>query len=461
MRRPLPVAPVLAAFAAILAALLALVPALFGLEPPTGRAAGLVVLTVGLWATGVVPEFVTALVFFTLAMLARIAPPDVIFAGFQSTAWWLVFGGLVVGVAVTRTGLGERLARTLVDALASSYPRLIAGVVAISGGIAFLMPSTMGRVVLLLPIVLALADRVGFVAGRRGRTAMVLAAAFGTYMIPAAILPANVPNMVMAGTVETVFGVTLTYGGYLWLHMPVTGLLKGVVLVALLCRLFPDRPDPAAGERERRPLSAAERRLAAILVVTLGFWTTDFMHGISPAWVGLTAALVCLMPVSGLVPAAEFSRSVNFASLIYVAGVLGMAALVTHSGLGAVLSAGLLAVIPLEPGADALNFASLTGAAAALGVISTMPGLPAILSPLAGELAGATGWPLVTVIMTQVVGFSVVFFPYQVPPLVVALQLGNVRVAEALRLSIPLALVTLAVLTPLNFLWWRLTGWIP
>ena len=31
-----------------------------------------------------------------------------------------------------------------------------------------------------------------------------------------------------------------------------------------------------------------------------------------------------------------------------------------------------------------------TGAAAALGVISTMPGLPAILSPLAGELAGAT-----------------------------------------------------------------------
>ena len=67
-------------------------------------------------------------------------------------------------------------------------------------------------------------------------------------------------------------------------------------------------------------------------------------------------------------------------SLFYVAGVLGMAALVTHSGLGQVLGASLAGLVPLEPGADAQNFGALVAVAAALGTVSTMPGLPAIRS---------------------------------------------------------------------------------
>ena len=34
-------------------------------------------VTIVLWATSLLPEFITALLFFTVAMVAKIAPPDV------------------------------------------------------------------------------------------------------------------------------------------------------------------------------------------------------------------------------------------------------------------------------------------------------------------------------------------------------------------------------------------------
>jgi Ca2+/Na+ antiporter len=53
-------------------------------------------VTIVLWATSLLPEFITALLFFTAAMTARIAPPEVIFGGFASSAFWLVFSGFVL-----------------------------------------------------------------------------------------------------------------------------------------------------------------------------------------------------------------------------------------------------------------------------------------------------------------------------------------------------------------------------
>ena len=92
---------------------------------PMAKALALTVFTIGFWATGVIPEYLTALVFFSIAMLLAIAPPDVIFTGFESTVLWLVFGGLVLGVAIKRTGLGERIASRLAKTTSGamdSYP---------------------------------------------------------------------------------------------------------------------------------------------------------------------------------------------------------------------------------------------------------------------------------------------------------------------------------------------------
>ena len=95
----------------------------------------------------------------------------------------------------------------------------------------------------------------------------------------------------------------------------------------------------------------------------------------------------------------------------------------------------------------------------ALGLITAMPSIPAVVAPLAGDLAAAMDVPVITVLMTTVLGFSTAIFPYQVPPLLLGLYMGKVPFREGVRLGATLAAITGLVLFPLDFLWWRWLGY--
>jgi di/tricarboxylate transporter len=149
---------------------LLLMPTPAGVDPGMMRAAALVLVTLALFATGALPEYLSAIIFLTLGMLLAVAPAQTVFAGFYSTAVWLVFGGLIVGVAIRVTGLGERLAQMMTTLFGTFYMRVVAGVMIAAMLFALVMPSSLGRVVILIPIIVALSDRLGFEVGSRGRT---------------------------------------------------------------------------------------------------------------------------------------------------------------------------------------------------------------------------------------------------------------------------------------------------
>ncbi|MCC6470621.1 MAG: anion permease [Alphaproteobacteria bacterium] len=455
-----------AAIAAVIAAaaIFLALPALpFGqtwLEPAQARAAGLVLLTLGFWAMSVLPEFMTALIFFLVAMVLHVAPPQAVFAGFSSAAWWLVFGGLIVGAGVERTGLGKRLARAMFGRLGASYARAVAAVALAAVALAFLMPSTMGRVVLLMPIVLALADRLGFPAGSRGRVGLVMTAALGTYVPATGILPASVPTSVLIGAAEQLYGIKLTYGPYLLMHFPVLGLGYLAILVPVVVRLFHDTPRPQAEREAATAMSRDERVLGWVLALALLGYALDFVHGVSPAWVSLAAGLACLLPGIAIVSPKLFSERVNLAVLVYIAAIIGIGGVVEHTGLGTRLGAMLIQAAGLAPGVSAYDFAAIVALCVLIGLATTVIPIPAILGPLAGDIAAASGLPLMTVLMIYVIGFAVILVPYQSGPLVVAMQLGGVSARQGMRLTLIMGGATVAVLAPLAYLWWRALGWI-
>lgn len=366
--------------------------------PEQGRAAGLALIVIGLWATALLPEHLTSLLFFLLAMLWGVAPSRVIFSGFASSAFWMIFAGLVIALAVRSTGLSERIAHSIAIRLDRGYAGLISGMVAVGIVLGFLMPSSMARVVLLVPVTIALAEAFGFEVGSKGRTGLVMAATFGTFVPAFAILPANIPNMVLVGSAETQFDIAPLYGEYLLLHFPVLGLAKSAVIVGLILWRYPDQPKPYTQRKKASaPLSWAEWEITGVLVLALAFWMSDFLHHISPAWIALAAALFLLMPRVGLVSPGQFNSEINFSSLFFVAGVLGLGAFISYTGVGAHLAAGMTDILPLQPGQNFLNYFSLTLTAMAAGVVTTLPGVPAVLTPLAEQLAQASGLPIKTV----------------------------------------------------------------
>ncbi|WP_287497363.1 SLC13 family permease [Pandoraea sp. CB10b_02] len=433
-----------------------------GLGPAAAQAAVLVMFTIGAWAFGLFPEPITTLTFFLLATLLRVAKPEVIFAGFHSAAWWLVFGGAVTGIAVRTTGLGSRLAATLFDLRRPTYARYVASVMVACVGLAFVMPSTTGRILLLIPIVLALADRVGLTHGRRGRTGLVMTVAAASYMPPTTILPANIPNSVLMGAADSFYGVKLHYAPYLLLHFPVLGALKAAILVWVICRLFPDDgPLTHARGAAPPPFTPDARRLSVLLALALAGFATDAWHGISPAWISVAAAIVCLLPAIQIVSPKTFTEQMHITPLVYVAGFLGVGAVVADTGLGEKVARWCLDAVGMAPGAPVVNAAWLIAIGAAIGLVATLPGLPAVLTPLAGQLSGASGLPLYTVLMLQVPVFSTVLLPYQSPPMMIAMHLGGVGMRDGTRLTVVMTIITLVLLFPLDYLWWRALGVLP
>lgn len=415
-------------------------------------------VTIVLWATSLLPEFITALLFFAAAMVAKIAPPDVIFGGFASSAFWLVFSGFVLGVAIRKTGLADRAARVLSARLTDSWPLMVGSVVLLSYALAFVMPSNMGRIALLMPIVAAMAARAGINDGTRAWYGLALAVGFGTFQLSATILPANVPNLVMSGAAEGSYGIHLNYLPYLLLHTPVLGILKGLVLIGLICWLFPGKPHAPRELAPAGPMSRQEKRLAWLLAVVLIMWVSESWHGIGPAWTGLAAACVTLLPRVGFITGDEFASGVNMRTCIYVAGILGLAITVTQTGIGSAVGGALLHVMPLDPDNPFTSFLALTGITTALNFIMTANGVPALYTTLAQSFADATGFPLLSVIMIQVLGYSTPLLPYQASPIVVAMALGKVPARAGMLLCLALAVATYLVLLPLDYLWFSILG---
>jgi anion transporter len=438
--------------------------AVYLMPPPAGvsvemmHAAALTVFTVGLWAAGALPEHVIGLLFFMLAMALAVAPAQVVFSGFASATLWLVLGGLIMAEAVNRTGLAQRLAGALFGRFALSYARLVVAVVMASVVLSFLIPATVGRVLLLLPIVMALAKRVGFEHDSTGYNGLCLATIIATYQCGTAVLPANAPNLVLVGSAEALYGMQITYAEYLWVQFPVLGALKSAAIIAFVLWLFPAtaRPLPAAVAME--PLTPAQRRMVAILAVALVLWATDFLHGIKSGWIALAAGIACLLPRVGVMPVAAF-HEVRLGPYFYVGATLGLGLVIQKTGLSDGLGSLLHVVLPLAAGADFSNFIVLSVLATFTGLFTTNPAQPAVLAPLAETFAQATGWPLKSALMVIGVGFTTFLLPYQVPPAMVGLQVGALRVRQMLKLALPLAAFGLLVMLPLQYLWWRVIGY--
>jgi len=448
-----------AALVGVGAAVIFLLPPPQGMTVTTMHAAALLVFTVGLWASGALPEHITGFLFFLLAMVLAVAPAQVVFSGFASATLWLVLGGLILAEAVHRTGLAQRIAGALFDRYTQSYRQLIAAIVIVSIALAFLMPATVGRVLLLIPILVAVAQRAGFERGSVGYNGICLAAIMTTYQCGTAILPANAPNLVLAGTAETLYGVQLIYAEYLWVQFPVMGILKGLTIVVFVCWLFRAEVRQVPVPRETPPLTPEQKRMAVILIAALALWATDFLHGIKAGWIALAAGTACFMPRIGVLPFSGFN-SVNFGPYFYVGATLGLGLTVQQSGLSDALGKALEGVLPLAAGADFGNFVTLSLLATFAGLFTTNPSQPAVLAPLAEHFAQVTGWPLKATLMTMAVGFSTMILPHQVPPVVVGMQVAGISYATMLRLSLPMLIFSIAVLLPLDYLWWRIIGYL-
>lgn len=422
-----------------------------------GQGAVLVLLLVTLVSVKQVSDHVAALAFFLVAVGIFGLPPAVAFAGFTAGASWLILAGMILGAALTDSGLTDRIAERVLGLIRPSYASVIGAIALLSLVLVFLVPSTAARVLLLVPIVMTLADRLGYRRDGKGFAGMVIAIAVLSYLPCTGVMTSNVRNLGVIGATQSLYGIHFTYSDFLVWNLPFLSLALTGAFALLIIWRYRETPRRVAAAEVRKALGRREKGVLAIALITLALWMTDFAHGLSPAWVGLAAAVLCLYGPSRDMP---FGERVKFGNWVVFVAFISLAAILGQTGLGEWLGHALVEAVGFEKGALVWNLGAVTLIGIAVGLVTTNLAGPVVLASLAQPIADATGWSVPATIIAMMPSWSVFPFAYQAPVILVAMRMARVPLRELNICLLWITAFALVVIIPLQFVWLSALGLI-
>ncbi|RXJ90928.1 sodium:sulfate symporter [Arcobacter sp. CECT 8983] len=416
----------------------------------------LILSTIVYWATNLIPLYFSSLIFLFTCLVFALSPKEIIFSGFSSSAFWLVFSGMLIATAIKNVNLSNRFSNFFSIINNISYLKLLSVISIFCIAFSFLMPSSVVRVVLLVPLAITIAKAFGFEENDKGYIGILLTFILCTSIPAFTVLPANVPNMILSGLTKEIYDFELLFSHYLLSNFFVLGLLKNIIIVALIYLFFKDEIKHNKLEKDTSSFSKNEKIVMITLSIMLLFWLTDFIHKISPSVIAMIGVLFLAYPSINIIKSKDIN-SINFSSLIFVAAIISLGSIVANNEF---IKEGLLGIINLYTPSEyeLIDYIKITTLMSLSGTIITQPTIPAIYTPIAEHLSNISSFSLNEIFMMQVAAFSNIYFPFQAPPLAVGLALSGMKQKYMIKVILLLAIITITFLYPLEFYWMRYIG---
>lgn len=411
----------------------------------------LIFSTIAYWATNIIPLYFSSLIFLFTCLVFTLSPKEIIFSGFSSSAFWLVFSGMLIATAIKNVNLNNRFSNFFSIIKNISYLKLLIYISIFCIAFSFLMPSSVVRVVLLVPLAITIANALGFEEKDKGYIGILLTFILCSSIPAFTILPANVPNMILSGLTKEIYDFELLFSHYLLSNFFVLGFLKNIVIVALIYLFFKDEIKQNKIKKENSSFSKNEKIVMITLLIMLSFWLTDFIHKISPSVIAMTGVLFLAYPSINIIKNKDIN-SINFSSLIFVAAIISLGSIIANNEF---IKESLLSVINLYSPSEykLFDYIKVTTLMSLSGIIITQPTIPAIFTSMAEQLSNISSFSLNEIFMMQVAAFSNVYFPFQAPPLAVGLALSGMKQKHMLKIVLVLAIICIVFLYPLEYLW--------
>ena len=377
-----------AAAGALVAAVLIAICPIPGLSYQATAVLGILIMAIVWWITGVLPEFVTAVVMAVLFVVVAGISVGATFSTFASSTWWLLLSAFTLGVGMKTSGLMRRIALAIVRKFPRTFrcqviAQLVAGTV-----LGPLIPSLAVKGAMLAPLAMSIGDELGYERQGKRATGLFAAMLVGIRTVAPTIVSASVTGYALMATlpadVQEQFNmaswfvaalpwlvVVLALNYFLIMGMYGRGEKAGYgsetvgapgnaqsleqssprcgtrfVGAAKCADSKQDEAESSVAEPSRGgtnegdskpipdglgPLSAVEKRMLAIILVTVVLWATEPFHHISAMAVGL-AALV-FMFVLKVIDVPAFKSGVNWTSLLFIGIALGLGSVFAEAGL--------------------------------------------------------------------------------------------------------------------------------
>jgi anion transporter len=476
----------LAAIAVLVAIMLLPTPA--GLPVAGHRMLAILGFAVVVWITEAIDYAVSAIVIaalmaFLLGLSPNPASPSTLmgtsaaltlaFSGFANSALVLVASALFLAAAMTATGLDKRIALTILSRVGTETSHVVVGTILVGFVIAFLVPSTTGRVACLVPITLGIiaafgVDRKGAFAGMLMITTVQTASIWNV-----GIKTAAAQNMVAIGFIEKALQKSITWLDWLIAAAPF-GALMSIALYFIMTRMLPPEVKELPGGREAirkslaalGPMQASEKKLLAISLALLAFWSTEgVLHKLDTSTTTLAAVGLMFLPGLGIMTWKEAQAKIPWGTIVlFGVGIsLGTALLQTKGatwladivvaefGLEQATALFVLAVMSLFLILIHLGFASATALASAM--------IPIVIAVLQGVATPGINVVGMTMILQFVVSFGFILV-VNAPQNMVAYGTGTFAARDFVRTGVVLTVIAFALVLLLGATYWRWLGYV-
>ena len=383
-----------AAAGALVAALLIATCPIPGLSYQATAVLGILIMAIVWWITGVLPEFVTAVVMAVLFVVVAGISVGATFSTFASSTWWLLLSAFTLGVGMKTSGLMRRIALAIVRKFPRTFRCQVIAQLVTGTVLGPLIPSLAVKGAMLAPLAMSIGDELGYERQGKRATGLFAAMLVGIRTVAPTIVSASVTGYALMATLPADVQEQFNMASWFVAALPwlVVVLALNYFLImgmygrgeASACDAVEDSPsdtvgapgnaqsleqsslrcgtrfvgaaecadskqdeaessvaEPSRGGTDLNdnqsipdglgPLSVVEKRMLAIILMTVVLWATEPFHHISAMAVGL-AALV-FMFVLKVIDVPAFKSGVNWTSLLFIGIALGLGSVFAEAGL--------------------------------------------------------------------------------------------------------------------------------
>ncbi|WP_143301474.1 SLC13 family permease, partial [Candidatus Entotheonella palauensis] len=293
------------------------------LSPAGQSALAIAILAVGLWSTEILPMAVTGMAVVVMLVLFGAVPAyQSALHGFAQPVAYFLIGVLTLGLAVSKSGLANRMARFFLHRCRGQRQALYAQLLLAFPVLTLVLPSATTRTGILIHVYAQALELSGVRPDSHLSRAIMMALNSINRLASTVLLTGGITPVVSASLIGQVSWsrwfvlMSVPYGVLL---------LVGAILIHRLYRRGFEGTPLTVPEMEAEPLSPAEWRTIAITIGASLLWLSDAWHQWHPALPALIAWICLLSPKIGVLSWREFEHDIGWSNFFVLATSLSLA----------------------------------------------------------------------------------------------------------------------------------------
>jgi len=442
------------------------VPAPAGLTPSGLAALAVFFMAVTFWMTEAIDPVETGVAILVLLPLLDALPFKAALAGLADPLLWLIFGAFVLAAGLSKTGLDRRIAFGILRLAGEKSLSLVVFMFLIQLVFLFLVPSSVGRTVIVLPILTGVATALKL-EPKKSNLAKILfiGVPFASITLTQGLTTGASSTAMASSLLTTSLNVTLTWRQYAFLMLP-AALTTTALLIPILFWAFPPELKRVEGGKafiaaelqKLGPMGTNEWKLALLLALLLGLFATGgSLHHMGEGMIAVLVGGLTFLPGLKVHSWPEVQRKIDWGVLLLFGAGLALAQALDSTGAGRWIAQSVFGGTHLPPVALAalvmacvavvhIGFASMSAMVAAAIPVTVVVANQMQYNPL---------WMGLVTIMATGMAF---ILPMESPTNLVTYGLGFYEIKHMMKVGIPCVMMAIAVTLLFATFYWPLLG---